>query len=98
VLHRGVPRVPVDTIERVDGTRSERDIAAHPGAVAIVAIDPDGQVCSSASGARRPTGCCSRSRRHARRRRCGDADRDPDLAAPRELEEETGYRAGRWSD
>src|SRR5206468_3836565 len=45
VLHRGhYLEFRVDTIERADGTRSERDIAGHPGAVAIVAIDPDGQI------------------------------------------------------
>jgi len=40
VLHKGrYLTFRVDTIERADGSRSERDIAGHPGAVAIVAID-----------------------------------------------------------
>ena len=34
----------VDTIERADGSRAERDVVGHPGAVAILAVDPDGEV------------------------------------------------------
>ena len=45
VVHRGrYLEFRVDTIERADGSRSERDIAGHPGAVAVVAIDPDGAI------------------------------------------------------
>lgn len=88
----------VDTIERVDGTRAERDVAGHPGAVAILALDDDDQVLfvrqwrSAADRAMLeiPAGTLD----------IVDADagtvEDPALAAPRELEEETGYRASTW--
>ena len=53
---------------------------------------PTGGCCSSASGACRPDGRCSRSR--PGRSTCTTASiEDPDVAARRELEEETGYRA-----
>ena len=87
----------MDTIERADGSRSERDIAGHPGAVAIVAVDPDGQVLFVRQW-RTPAG------RVLLEIPAGTLDRDgasgaiedPDLAARRELEEETGYRAATW--
>ena len=45
ILHRGrYLTFRIDTIERADGTRATRDVAGHPGAVAIVAVDPDDQV------------------------------------------------------
>jgi ADP-ribose diphosphatase len=86
----------IDTVEGPDGHRSTRDIADHPGAVAIVAIDPDDQVL------------LVRQWRHAAGRAlleipAGTLDRHEDGsveehlgAAKRELEEETGYRAERW--
>jgi ADP-ribose pyrophosphatase len=98
VLHRGrYLEFRVDTIERADGTRSERDIAGHPGAVAIVAIDPDGAVLlvrQWRTPAERvlleiPAGTLDVDE-------ASGAIEDPDLAARRELEEETGYRAASW--
>jgi len=98
LLHRGrYLEFRVDTIERADGTRSERDIAGHPGAVAIVAIDPDGQVLLVRQW-RTPAA------KVLLEIPAGGLDvdeatgliEDPDLAARRELEEETGYRAGSW--
>jgi len=86
----------IDTVEAPDGHRSTRDIAAHPGGVAMVAIDPDGNVL------------LVRQWRHAVGRAlleipAGTLDREADGtveahlgAAKRELEEETGYRAGSW--
>jgi ADP-ribose pyrophosphatase len=87
----------VDTVERADGTRTERDVAGHPGAVAIVAIDADDQVLlvrqyrspASAVLLEIPAGTLGVDRATGRAE-------DPDLAARRELEEETGYRAGSW--
>jgi ADP-ribose pyrophosphatase len=98
VLHRGrYLTFRIDTIERADGTRSERDIVGHPGAVAIVAIDPDDQVLLVRQYRTATQGILLEIP-------AGTLDTDPetgatekpDLAARRELEEETGYRAGSW--
>lgn len=83
----------IDTIENAEGRRSTRDIAAHPGAVAVVAIDDEDRVL------------LVRQWRHAAggpllEIPAGTLDRHPDgsieehsIAAARELEEETGARA-----
>ena len=98
VLHRGrYLEFRIDTIERADGSRSERDIAGHPGAVAVVALDPDGKVLLVRQW-RTPAG------RALLEIPAGTLDidaasgatEDPDLAGRRELEEETGYRAETW--
>ena len=45
VLYRGrYLTFRVDTIERADGSRATRDIAGHPGAVAILALDAEDRV------------------------------------------------------
>ena len=86
----------VDTVELPDGSHSTRDVAGHPGGVAIVALDAAGRVL------------LVRQWRHAIGRAlleipAGTLDRHPDGtieghagAAARELEEETGHRAGTW--
>jgi ADP-ribose pyrophosphatase len=98
VLHHGrYLEFRIDTIERADGSRSERDIAGHPGAVAVLAVDPDGQVLfvrQWRTPAARvlleiPAGTLDVDASTG-------AIEDPDLASRRELEEETGYRAGTW--
>jgi ADP-ribose pyrophosphatase len=98
VIHRGhYLTVRVDTIERADGSRAERDIVGHPGAVAVVALDgsdrvllvrqwrvPAGEVLLEL-----PAGTLD----------VAEADGSIEEhagAAMRELEEETGYRADRW--
>jgi ADP-ribose pyrophosphatase len=97
VIHRGrYLTFRVDTIERADGSRSTRDVAGHPGAVTILALDPDDRVLlvrqwrSPAGGPllELPAGTLDRLD--------DGATEDPDVAARRELEEETGYRAARW--
>jgi ADP-ribose pyrophosphatase len=85
----------IDTVERTDGSRAEREVVGHPGAVAILAID-DGDRVLMVRQYRAPAG------RILLEIPAGTLDidpdtgaiEDPDLAAPRELEEETGYRAG----
>jgi ADP-ribose pyrophosphatase len=84
----------LDTVERTDGSRAEREVVGHPGAVAILAIDEADRVLMVRQY-RAPAG------RILLEIPAGTLDRDdsgaiedPDLAAPRELEEETGYRAG----
>jgi ADP-ribose pyrophosphatase len=96
VLHRGrYLEFRQVTIERADGTRSERDIVAHPGAVTIVAVYPDDRILLVRQW-RVPAG------RALLELPAGTLDvhdgrtEDPDVAARRELEEETGYRAGSW--
>jgi ADP-ribose pyrophosphatase len=98
VLHRGrYLTFRIDTIERADGSRSERDIAGHPGAVAVVAIDDDDRVLlvrqwrTPANGVllEIPAGTLDIDEN------TGEIE-DPELASRRELEEETGYRARTW--
>ena len=96
VVYRGKYMVfHVDTIERADGSRGQRDLVAHPGAVAVLAVDGEGRVL------------LVRQWRVAAGRAlleipAGTLDvhdgvtEDPDAAARRELEEETGHRAGSW--
>jgi ADP-ribose pyrophosphatase len=83
------------TVERADGSRAVRDFAAHPGAVAILALDDAGRVALvrqwrlAAHDAllEIPAGGLDV---------VDDVKEDPEVAAKRELEEETGTRAGTW--
>lgn len=85
----------IDTVERTDGTRAQREVVGHPGAVAILALDHEDRVLmvrQYRAAARRtllevPAGTLDIDARSG-------GIEDPDLAAPRELEEETGHRAG----
>ncbi|HKG18532.1 MAG TPA: NUDIX domain-containing protein [Candidatus Limnocylindrales bacterium] len=87
----------VDTIERADGSRAKREIVGHPGAVAILAIDADDnvlmvrqfRVAAGRALLEVPAGTLDVDATTG-------AVEDHALAAPRELEEETGYRAGSW--
>lgn len=98
-VHRGhYLEVRVDDIETPGGGRSQRDVVAHPGAVAIVALDPDGcvlmvrqfRLAAGRTLLEIPAGTLDRAADGS-----GTVE-DPDLAAPRELEEETGFRAASW--
>jgi ADP-ribose pyrophosphatase len=98
IIHRGhYLTFRVDTIERPDGTRAERDVVGHPGAVGIVAIDETDRVLMVRQF-RVP------ARQALLEIPAGTLDIDPEtgatedhaLAARRELEEETGYRAASW--
>lgn len=97
VLRRGrILEFRIDTVEAADGHRSTRDIAGHPGGVCVVAIDPEDRVL------------LVRQWRHAiggplLEIPAGTLDRDENGwveehagAVARELEEETGTRAGTW--
>jgi 8-oxo-dGTP pyrophosphatase MutT (NUDIX family) len=83
-------------VERADGSLHTRDIAGHPGAVAVVALDTDGRVAlvrqwrlpAEAALLEIPAGGLDVAE--------DGTKEDPDLAAPRELEEEAGLRAGTW--
>ncbi len=86
----------VDTVEDANGARHRREIAAHPGAVAVVALDDHDRVLlvrqfRAAAGRvllEIPAGTLDAAE--------DGTVEDPARAAPRELEEETGYRAGGW--
>ena len=97
VLHRGrYLTFRIDTIERADGSRATREIAGHPGAVAILAIDAEDHVLM----VRQYRLAAGQALLEIPAGTLDVADdgtiEDPDLAAPRELEEETGMRAGSW--
>ena len=85
----------VDTIEDAAGGQHTRDWVEHPGAVAMLPIEGGDvlMVRQYRTPAARvlleiPAGTLDRDR--------DGVIEDPDLAAPRELGEETGYRAGHW--
>jgi ADP-ribose pyrophosphatase len=97
VLHRGrYLTFRVDTVERPDGSRAQRDIAGHPGAVAILALDDERRlllvrqfrVATGEALLEIPAGTLDVTD--------DGAIEDPDLAARRELEEETGQQAAEW--
>jgi ADP-ribose pyrophosphatase len=87
--------VRIDTIQRADGTTGVRDVVKHPGAVAVLALDVDDRLLLVRQW-RIPAG------RAMLEIPAGTLDvhdgvtEDPDVAARRELEEETGSRAGSW--
>lgn len=96
VLHEGrFITFRIDTIEDADGGRHTREVVAHPGAVCVIPIlghevlmvrqyrTPIGEVLLEL-----PAGTLDRR---------PDGSVEPaDEAAPRELGEETGFRADRW--
>ncbi len=95
LLHRGrYLEFRVDTIVRADGTTGTRDVVGHPGAIAVLAVD-DGRVLLVRQW-RIP------AERGVLEIPAGTLDvhdgvtEDPDVAARRELEEETGRRATTW--
>lgn len=97
VIHRGrYLTFRVDTVERADGTRAQRDICGHPGAVAIVALDAADRVllvrqfrlATGRSLLEIPAGTLDVA--------ADGTVEAPETAAPRELEEETGHRAATW--
>ena len=92
-LHRGrIFDVLRERVRLPSGLEQEVEIVRHSGAVAIAAVDGDGSLV------------CVRQYRQA----IGEwlvevpagrlePDEEPEAAARRELEEETGYRARHWS-
>ncbi|HLF28707.1 MAG TPA: NUDIX hydrolase [Anaerolineae bacterium] len=81
----------VDDVRTPDGYETIREIVEHPGAVALVVIDDSDNVL------------LVKQYRHAVRRITTEIPagtlapgEDPAVAAPRELEEETGYTAARF--
>ncbi len=98
VVHQGrLLELRLDTLERAGGHRSRREVVVHPGAVAIVALDPEGRILLVRQY-RHPAGrvLLEIPAGTLDRDPASGATEDPDGAARRELEEETGCRAGRW--
>ena len=96
VVHRGrYLEFRVDTIERADGTTGTRDVAGHPGAIAVLAFDDDGRLLLVRQWR-------SPADRAMLEIPAGTLDvhdgvtEDPEVASRRELEEETGHRATTW--
>ncbi len=96
VIHRGrYLEFRVDTIERADGTGGTRDVVGHPGAIAVIALDADRRLLmvrqwripAQQAMLEIPAGTLDIH---------DGVTEDPDLAARRELEEETGHRATTW--
>jgi ADP-ribose pyrophosphatase len=96
IIHRGrFMNFRIDTIEDPQGKRHTREVVEHPGAVCIIPVlgddvlmvrqwrTPVEQVVLEL-----PAGTLDRTQ--------DGSTEDPDLAAPRELGEETGYQAERW--
>jgi 8-oxo-dGDP phosphatase len=92
-FHGRVWDIRTDLVDLGDGEQVERDLVVHPGAVAIIAVDDDQQVLLvqqyrhpvSALLWEPPAGLLD------------VAGEEPLAAAQRELFEEAGYRASRWS-
>jgi len=96
VVHRGrYLEFRVDTMERADGSGGTRDVVGHPGAIAVLALDGDRRLLlvrqwripAAQAMLEIPAGTLDLH---------DGVTEDPDLAARRELEEETGHRAATW--
>lgn len=97
IVHRGsYLEFRIDTIERADGSRSTRDIAGHPGAVAIVALDGQERVALVRQWRLAADDALLEIPAGGLDVHDDGSKEDPGLAARRELEEETGLRAGTW--
>src|SRR5438128_1640385 len=91
IVHRGKKIVvALESGIGNDGQPIERDIILHPGAVAILPLVDAERVCLLRN--RRPNVAATLIEIPAGTLEAGEA---PEQAAPRELAEETGYRAGR---
>ncbi|MDX1396117.1 MAG: NUDIX hydrolase [Gemmatimonadota bacterium] len=93
--------VELDRVRFPDGSIGELELIRHPGASAIVALRP-GPAGTRASGVGQPNVLLIRQYRYAAdgfvwEVPAGklDAGEQPEACALRELEEETGFRAGR---
>jgi len=90
IYEGAVVRLRVDRVRMSSGHEAVREVVEHNGAVAIVAVDREGRVLLVRQH-RYPTG------RSLLELPAGTLERDeePEACAARELEEETGFRAGR---
>jgi ADP-ribose pyrophosphatase len=82
-----------DVVVMSDGSRSERDVVVHPGAVVVAPLDADGRLLL-VTQYRVPVGGALLELPAGTLDVYDGVAEDPLTAAHRELEEETGYRAG----
>jgi ADP-ribose pyrophosphatase len=87
--------VRIDTIQRADGSTGTRDVVRHPGAVAVLALDAEDRLLLVRQW-RIPAGRAMLEIPAGTLDVHGGVTEDPDGAARRELEEETGSRASSW--
>ena len=93
-LHDGHYMVfETERVVRADGSESVRDIVVHPGAVVVAPLDGDGHLLL-VTQYRVPCGGAMLELPAGTLETHDGAVEDPLGAAHRELEEETGYRAG----
>ena len=87
-----VIRIEKDDVELANGKLTFREVARHPGGVVILALE-DSETILLVKQFRYPT------RQVALELPAGKLEKgeNPDLAAKRELEEETGYKAEKWT-
>lgn len=85
-------RLDVDTVTLPDGAEAIREYIRHPGGVGVVALTEDNQVLLVRQY-RYPYGEILTEIPAGKR----DAGEDPLVTGMRELEEETGYRAERYT-
>jgi ADP-ribose pyrophosphatase len=85
----------VDTIRRADGSGGTRDVVGHPGAIAVLALDDDGRLLLVRQW-RIPAGQAMLEIPAGTLDVRDGVTEDPEAAARRELEEETGHRAATW--
>jgi 8-oxo-dGTP pyrophosphatase MutT (NUDIX family) len=93
-LHGVLVTLRTDQVQMPDGDLAQRDVIEHPGAVAIVALDGDGQVLLIRHY-RHPVGHLLWEIPAGLRDVAGE---DPRATAERELLEEAGYRARDWQE
>ena len=84
--------VEVDRVVRGDGSESSRDIVVHPGAVVVAPLDADGRLLLVSQYRLACGGAMLELPAGTLDVHDGEVE-DPLVAAHRELEEETGYRA-----
>ena len=95
VIYRGRYMVlEKDAIVRPDGSASSRDIVVHPGAVVIAPLDSEGRLALVTQFRLAGNGAMLELPAGTLDVHDGVVE-NPETAAHRELEEETGYRAGK---
>lgn len=80
----------VDSVQLPDGKKGTREVVEHPGAVAVVPVFPDGRIIL-VKQYRHPVGEITWEIPAGKL----ESKEDPELCAHRELEEETGFKAGK---